>query len=286
MIDPEDDFAALFEASVKATRFERGQTIEGTIVAIGSEVAFVERRRQGRSADRHRGVAGRGRRARGRGRRSHPGDGRVDGGRVDAVAPAGARRGDRPAARGRVPGRPAGGRQGRTGRQGRLRGAHRAPARLLPDVADRHPSALPIRRSTIGHVYAFKIIEYKEGGRNIVVSRRALLEEEQKAAGRGGPEIDRRRRRPHRPRRLGARLRRVHRSRGRRAGAAARLGNGLVARVGYHAGRHARRRDHGQGAARRRGEGSDRTRPEAADRRPVVDRRRRPIRSGRCCPGA
>ena len=37
----EDDFAALFEASVKATQYQRGQTIEGTIVAIGPEVAFV-----------------------------------------------------------------------------------------------------------------------------------------------------------------------------------------------------------------------------------------------------
>ena len=33
-----------------------------------------------------------------------------------------------------------------------------------------------------GHVYAFRIIEYKEGGRNLVVSRRALLEEEQRAS--------------------------------------------------------------------------------------------------------
>ena len=41
MTEPEDDFAALFEASIKATRFERGQTIEGTIVAIGPDVAFV-----------------------------------------------------------------------------------------------------------------------------------------------------------------------------------------------------------------------------------------------------
>jgi small subunit ribosomal protein S1 len=32
-----------------------------------------------------------------------------------------------------------------------------------------------------GHVYKFRIIEYKEGGRNLVVSRRALLEEEQRA---------------------------------------------------------------------------------------------------------
>jgi len=39
--EPEEDFAAMFEASSKAKRFERGQTIEGTIVAIGPEVAFV-----------------------------------------------------------------------------------------------------------------------------------------------------------------------------------------------------------------------------------------------------
>jgi small subunit ribosomal protein S1 len=32
-----------------------------------------------------------------------------------------------------------------------------------------------------GHVYQFRIIEYKEGGENIVLSRRALLEEEQRA---------------------------------------------------------------------------------------------------------
>src|SRR5687768_17714076 len=32
----------------------------------------------------------------------------------------------------------------------------------------------------VGHVYAFRIIEYKEGGRNLIVSRRALLEEQQR----------------------------------------------------------------------------------------------------------
>src|SRR6202795_4759579 len=31
----------MFEASVQAKRVEKGQTIEGTIVAIGAEVAFV-----------------------------------------------------------------------------------------------------------------------------------------------------------------------------------------------------------------------------------------------------
>ena len=37
-----------------------------------------------------------------------------------------------------------------------------------------------IRPSTSGKVYAFRITEYKDGGRNLVVSRRALLEDEQR----------------------------------------------------------------------------------------------------------
>ena len=42
MSEPEEHFAAMFEASLKAKRFEKGQTIEGTIVAIGPAVAFVD----------------------------------------------------------------------------------------------------------------------------------------------------------------------------------------------------------------------------------------------------
>src|SRR5688572_9431845 len=38
----EEDFAAMFEASLKARRFEKGQTIEGIVVSIGPEVAFVD----------------------------------------------------------------------------------------------------------------------------------------------------------------------------------------------------------------------------------------------------
>lgn len=40
-MEQEEDFAALFEASGQAKRFRNGQMIEGTIVAIGAEVAFV-----------------------------------------------------------------------------------------------------------------------------------------------------------------------------------------------------------------------------------------------------
>jgi ribosomal protein S1 len=40
--EPTEDFAAMFEASIKAKRVVQGQTIEGTIVAIGPEVAFID----------------------------------------------------------------------------------------------------------------------------------------------------------------------------------------------------------------------------------------------------
>ena len=42
MSEPTEDFAAMFEASIKAKRIEKGQIIEGTVVAIGPEVAFVD----------------------------------------------------------------------------------------------------------------------------------------------------------------------------------------------------------------------------------------------------
>src|SRR5207244_62775 len=42
MTGHDEDFAAMFEASIKAKRFEKGQMIEGKIVAIGPEVAFVD----------------------------------------------------------------------------------------------------------------------------------------------------------------------------------------------------------------------------------------------------
>ena len=37
-----EDFAALFEASLKTPKLERGKTIRGRIVAIGTDVAFVD----------------------------------------------------------------------------------------------------------------------------------------------------------------------------------------------------------------------------------------------------
>ena len=78
MSEPDEDFAAMFEASLKAKRFEKGQTIEGTIVAIGPEVAFVDVGGKGEATIEIERAEGRRRRSRGRGRRSHPGRGGVD----------------------------------------------------------------------------------------------------------------------------------------------------------------------------------------------------------------
>ena len=72
----------------------------------------------------------------------------------------------------------------------------------------------------VGRVYTFKIVEYHEGGRKFVVSRRALLEEEQKARAAEVRQNDRAGRRDDRPRGLGAGLRRVRRPWRRRAGSA------------------------------------------------------------------
>ena len=42
MSEQEEDFATLFEASVQAKPLRRGQSVEGTIVKIGPEVALVD----------------------------------------------------------------------------------------------------------------------------------------------------------------------------------------------------------------------------------------------------
>ena len=138
----------------------------------------------------------------------------------------------------------------------------------------------------VGKTYAFRIIEYKDGGKTIVVSRRKQLEEEQRASaaavrksivpgavltGRVG---------------VGARLRRLRGSGRRHPGPAPRVRNELVAR--HHPGRdrRARRPDHRQGAARGRGHREDFARAEAAAGRSVEHGGQRPTRWARCGPAA
>lgn len=181
MSDQEDDFAAMFEASVKARQFDRGQTIEGTIVAIGPKVAFVN---VGGKGEAEIDVA-----------ELKDADGDIEvsvGDRIQAmvVSTSGgivlSRKGVRNAAT-----------------QRELEDAFRAglavegkvvqavkggyEVRIARERAFCPLSQIDIVRTTDpavheGKVYAFRVVEYKEGGKNIVVSRRKHLEEGQRAS--------------------------------------------------------------------------------------------------------
>lgn len=180
MTEPDEDFAAMFEASVKAKRFERGQAIEGTIVAIGPEVAFVN-------------VGGKGEALIEVDELKDP-DGVIEvavGERIQAivVSTEGGLTLSRKLARGAATNRqledafraglPVEGkieREVKGGYEARI-GGQRA---FCPfSQIDTARTADPAQH--IGRVYTFRIIEYKDGGRNLVVSRRALIEEEQRA---------------------------------------------------------------------------------------------------------
>ncbi len=179
MSEPSEDFAAMFEASIQAKRIEKGQTIEGTIVAIGPEVAFID-------------VGGKGEATIDIDELKDP-DGQLEvavGERVQAVVTSTAgglvlsRKLARGAAtqrqledafqtglpvEGKVEKAVKGGYEVRIARQRAF-----CPFSQI-DTLRTDPSAHE------GRVYEFRIIEFKEGGRNLIVSRRALLEEAQRA---------------------------------------------------------------------------------------------------------
>src|SRR3954468_21792147 len=171
----------MFEASTKARQFNRGQTIEGTIVAIGPKVAFVN-------------VGGKGEAEIDLAELKDP-DGVVEvsvGARIQAVVVSTSggivlsRRGVRNAAT-----------------QRELEDAFRAgiavegkvekavkggyEVRIARERAFCPLSQIDIARTTDpavheGKLYAFRIIEYKDGGKDLVVSRRKHLEEQQRAS--------------------------------------------------------------------------------------------------------
>ncbi|MFO7692085.1 MAG: S1 RNA-binding domain-containing protein [Vicinamibacterales bacterium] len=179
MTEPEEDFAAMFEASPQARRFERGETLEGAIVAIGPDVAFINVGGKGEAVIELDELKG--------------DDGVLEvavGDRIQAVVVSteGGLTLSRKLARGAA-----------TARQ--LEDAFRAglpvegkvekavkggyEVRIARQRAFCPFSQIDLVRNTTpadheGRVYAFRIIEYKEGGRNLIVSRRALLEEEQR----------------------------------------------------------------------------------------------------------
>ena len=179
MSEQEEDFASMFEASVKARQFDRGQAVEGTIVAIGPKVAFVNIGGKG-EAEIEVGEL-----------KDADGDIEVSvGDRIQAmvVSTSGgivlSRKGVRNAAT-----------------QRELEDAYRAglavegkvvqavkggyEVRIARERAFCPLSQIDIQRTAdpnahVGQVYAFRIIEYKEGGKDVVVSRRKLQEQEQR----------------------------------------------------------------------------------------------------------
>ncbi len=227
--EPEEDFAAMFEASVKAKQFDRGQTIEGTIVAFGPKVAFVNVGGKGeaqidlaelKDAEGDVEVLG---------RRPHPGHGRLDRRRHRAVAQGRAQRRHAARDRRRLPGRP--GRR-RQGRQGRSRAATKcaSPASARSARCRRSTSSAPPTRPCTKARPTPS--DHRVQGRRQGPRRVAPQAARGRAAGqrRRGAQVDRAGRRADRPRRLGARLRRLRRSGRRHPGPAARLRDGLVAR--------------------------------------------------------
>jgi small subunit ribosomal protein S1 len=178
--DQHEDFAAMFEASAKARRFERGETIDGIIVGFGQEVAFVDVGGKGEAAidiDELKDAAG-----------------RVEvsvGDRLTAVVVS--------TSGGIVLSRK-GVRNAETQRQ--IEDAFRAglavqgkvekvvkggyEVRIARERAFCPLSQIDIARTADpavheGQTYTFRIIEYRNGGKDVVLSRRKLLEEEQRA---------------------------------------------------------------------------------------------------------
>jgi small subunit ribosomal protein S1 len=179
--EQEEDFATMFEASVKARRFQQGQTIEGTVVAFGPEVAFVS---VGGKSEAQIPLAE---------LKDEDGDVEVSiGDRIQAIVVSTSggvtlsRKGVRNAAtqrelenafhselavEGKVESVIKGGYQVRIARERAF-----CPLSQIDSVRTADPAV------HVGRTYAFRVIEYKDGGRSIVVSRRKQLEAEEQAS--------------------------------------------------------------------------------------------------------
>lgn len=176
MSEQEEDFATMFEASVKARRVEQGQTVEGTIVAIGPEVALVS---IGGKSEAQIDVA-----------ELKDADGDIEvaiGDRIQAVVVSTrsgiilSRKGVRNAATQRELENAF---QAGLAVEGRVESAIKGgyDVRIARERAFCPLSQIDIVRTAdpavhVGKTYAFRIIEYKNGGKSIVVSRRKQLEE-------------------------------------------------------------------------------------------------------------
>ena len=180
----DDDFATLFAASEKTKRYRNGQTIEGTIVAIAADAAFINIGAKGEATMELSELRN--------------DDGSIEvkvGDRIQATVMSTtngvtlSRRLQRGAATARQleaafqAGLPVEGKV-----EGQVKGGYNVsiakqrafcPLSQIDTIRTTDPAVHE------GHVYTFKIIEYGENGRKFVISRRALLQDEQKVAAAG-----------------------------------------------------------------------------------------------------
>lgn len=175
-----DDFAALFEASHQTKKFKNGQSVEGTIVAIGPEVAFVNVGGKGEATiqvtelkdDEGLILFKRGDRIQATVMLTADGltlSRKLQRGAASAQQVADAYRAGLPV-EGKVE------KAVKAGFDVRVAGLRAfCPMSQIDIVRDTDPA------SHIGRVYTFKIADFSEGGQKFVVSRRALLEVEQAA---------------------------------------------------------------------------------------------------------
>ncbi len=175
----EDDFARMLEGSVQARPFEEGQTVEGIVVAISPDVAFID-------------IGGKGEATIDIDELRDP-DGLLEveeGDRIAAVVVStdGGLKLSRKLARGAAArqqladawraGLPVEGcveKAIKGGFEIRIAGQRAfCPISQIDIVRTEDPSVHE------GKVYTFRIQEYREGGKDLVLSRRALLEEEER----------------------------------------------------------------------------------------------------------
>ena len=183
MSDQSEDFAAMFEASVQAKRLDQGELVKGKIVSIGPEVVLVDVGRKGEAVMDIGELK--------------DADGKLEvklgdviqamvvsttGGLTLSRRLAGAAANDQQfevafesglPVEGKVERQVKGGYEVRIGRRRAFCPISQIDLRGADAVAHE------------GHVYQFRIIEYKEGGANIVVS--AVARSSRKSSGRMPP---------------------------------------------------------------------------------------------------
>jgi small subunit ribosomal protein S1 len=177
--DQSEDFAAMFEASVQARRVQQGELVEGRIVSIGPEVALVDVGQKGEAVMEIAEL------------KNAEGEFEVKvGDRVEAmvVSTAGGVKLSRRLAGGAASDRqfeaafenglPVEGKVEREIKGGYEIRIGRRRAFCPVSQIDLRGAAPTVH---VGRIYQFRIMEFKEEGANIVLSRRMLLEEEQRA---------------------------------------------------------------------------------------------------------